>query len=106
MQHTHRIIVTACAVKFRLVLPCRVAAERGEPPPASGPASTVGYHVRLDAAVNRNTRLTFCTTGILLRRLAADPLLSSISHIVVDEVRMCVCACVCTQDRESSYMHT
>lgn len=31
----------------------------------SGPAgpSTVGYHVRLDAAVTRSTRLTFCTTG-------------------------------------------
>lgn len=66
-----------------------MAAERGEPPPASGPpgASTVGYHVRLDAAVSRDTRLCFCTTGILLRRLAADPLLAGVSHVVVDEVR-------------------
>jgi HrpA-like RNA helicase len=28
----------------------------------------VGYHVRLDAAATRDTRLLFCTTGILLRR--------------------------------------
>ncbi len=68
----------------------RVAAERGEPAPATGSpgASTVGYHVRLDAAVTRDTRLTFCTTGILLRRLASDPLLSAVSHVVVDEVRI------------------
>lgn len=64
-----------------------MASERGEPPPGSpGPSSSVGYHVRLDAAVTRHTRLLFCTTGILLRRLASDPLLSGLSHIVVDEV--------------------
>lgn len=50
--------------------------------------SAVGYHVRLDAAVSRDTRLLFCTTGILLRRLASDPLLASTSHVVVDEVGM------------------
>ncbi|EFJ53272.1 hypothetical protein VOLCADRAFT_86387 [Volvox carteri f. nagariensis] len=65
----------------------RVAEERGEPPPGSpGPASTTGYHVRLGAAVTRHTRLTFCTTGILLRRLAGDPSLHGVTHVVVDEV--------------------
>lgn len=44
------------------------------------------YHVRLDPAVTKDTRLMFCTTGILLRRLAADPTLSEVSHVVVDEV--------------------
>jgi hypothetical protein len=28
----------------------------------------------------------FCTTGILLRRLESEPRLSSVSHIIVDEV--------------------
>ncbi len=46
----------------------------------------MGYHVRLDAAATKGTRLLFCTTGILLRRLAGDPSLASVSHVIVDEV--------------------
>ena len=45
------------------------------------------YHVRLDAASTRQTKLLFCTTGILLRRLASDAQLSAVSHVIVDEVR-------------------
>jgi hypothetical protein len=45
------------------------------------------YHVRLDAAATRDTRLLFCTTGILLRRLASEPALASVSHVIVDEAR-------------------
>jgi ATP-dependent RNA helicase DHX29 len=63
----------------------RVANERGEPAPGD-PGARVGYHVRLDAATTRDTRLLFCTTGILLRRMASDPALASISHVIVDEV--------------------
>ncbi len=48
--------------------------------------SRVGYHVRLDAAMTRSTRLLFCTTGILLRRLGGDLQLPEVSHIIVDEV--------------------
>ena len=43
--------------------------------------------MRLDAANTRHTRLLFCTTGILLRRLASDAQLSAVSHVIVDEVR-------------------
>ena len=57
----------------------RVAVERCDD-------DLVGYHVRLDASMTRNTRLLFCTTGILLRRLQGDPLLARTSHVVVDEV--------------------
>ncbi|CAM6062960.1 unnamed protein product [Sphagnum tenellum] len=64
----------------------RVAVERCEPPPGSTSSSLVGYQVRLDAAWNQSTKLLFCTTGILLRRLAGDRDLSEISHIIVDEV--------------------
>ena len=42
--------------------------------------------MRLDAASCRDTRLLFCTTGILLRRLAGDPALLAVSHVLVDEV--------------------
>lgn len=48
---------------------------------------TVGYAVRGDSRVcSRRTRLTFLTTGALLRRLAADPELRGVSHVFVDEI--------------------
>ena len=59
----------------------RVAAERGEPC-----GDVVGYTVRLDRKASRRTRLMFCTTGVLLRRLQSDPLLRDVTHVVVDEV--------------------
>jgi ATP-dependent RNA helicase DHX29 len=40
----------------------------------------------LDASTTADTKLLFCTTGILLRKLIGDPLLSSVSHVVIDEV--------------------
>jgi ATP-dependent RNA helicase DHX29 len=46
----------------------RVADERCEPSPGSD-GSLIGYQVRLDSARNEKTRLLFCTTGILLRKL-------------------------------------
>lgn len=48
--------------------------------------NTIGYQIRLENKISGNTRLTFCTTGILLRRLEEDPKLSSVSHVIVDEV--------------------
>lgn len=59
----------------------RVAAERGE---TCG--QTVGYAIRLERKASAATRLLYCTTGVLLRRLAHDPTLDGVSHIVVDEV--------------------
>ena len=46
----------------------------------------VGYSIRLEAKTSAKTRLLFCTTGILLKRLESDPLLSDVTHIIVDEV--------------------
>ncbi|KAJ9687568.1 hypothetical protein PVL29_016165 [Vitis rotundifolia] len=63
----------------------RVADERCEPSPGSD-GSVVGYQVRLDSASNVRTKLLFCTTGILLRKLAGDKNLSGITHVIVDEV--------------------
>ena len=54
----------------------------------------VGYAIRGESKQGKNTRITFCTTGVLLRRLQTsggnrDDLVKSIadiSHVVVDEV--------------------
>ncbi|KAL6758533.1 P-loop containing nucleoside triphosphate hydrolase protein [Haematococcus lacustris] len=59
----------------------RVAQERGE---ALG--DVVGYKVRLDSCVSRNTRLTYITSGLLLRRLLIDPDLEDTTHVFIDEV--------------------
>lgn len=59
----------------------RVAVERGEI--AGG---TVGYQIRLERRVSDHTRLLFVTTGILLRRLQADPQLDGVTHVILDEV--------------------
>lgn len=34
----------------------------------------------------RDTRLLFCTTGVLLRRLLVDRNLKGVSHVIVDEI--------------------
>ncbi|KAF2302260.1 hypothetical protein GH714_033906 [Hevea brasiliensis] len=59
----------------------RVAAERGEKL-----GESVGYKVRLEGIKGRDTRLLFCTTGILLRRLLVDRNLNGVTHVVVDEI--------------------
>lgn len=46
----------------------------------------VGYKVRLEGVRGRDTRLLFCTTGILLRRLLVDRSLRGVTHVIVDEI--------------------
>jgi HrpA-like RNA helicase len=45
----------------------------------------VGYQIRMESKKSAETRLLFCTTGVLLRRLQDDRDLKSLSHIIVDE---------------------
>ncbi|KAG2587340.1 hypothetical protein PVAP13_5NG135700 [Panicum virgatum] len=59
----------------------RVAAERGEKI-----GESVGYKVRLEGMRGRDTRLLFCTTGVLLRRLLVDRNLKGVTHVIVDEI--------------------
>lgn len=59
----------------------RVAEERDE---AVG--GTVGYSIRLENCVSKKTQITYCTTGIVLRRLQTDKYLGRVSHVVVDEI--------------------
>uniref|UniRef100_A0A8C8RDX7 Putative ATP-dependent RNA helicase DHX57 n=1 Tax=Pelusios castaneus TaxID=367368 RepID=A0A8C8RDX7_9SAUR len=59
----------------------RVAQERTE-----RVGLTVGYQIRLESVKSPGTRLLYCTTGVLLRRLEGDVNLQGITHVIVDEV--------------------
>ncbi|TYZ59672.1 hypothetical protein PybrP1_011333 [[Pythium] brassicae (nom. inval.)] len=64
----------------------RVSQELGEPAMGAGD-SLCGFQIRLEARRTAHTRLLFCTTGILLRRLQEPATLATeLSHIIVDEV--------------------
>ena len=45
----------------------------------------VGYRVRFDSKVSQSTTLCVQTTGVLLRQCVADPSLSGVSCVVLDE---------------------
>ncbi|XJO78792.1 hypothetical protein BDV3_003177 [Batrachochytrium dendrobatidis] len=75
------IICTQPRKLSAIALSKRVADERCETV-----GDMVGYAVRGDTSRSDNTRLMFCTTGILLRMLLGDPTLTGISHVIVDEV--------------------
>ncbi|XP_056434524.1 putative ATP-dependent RNA helicase DHX57 [Gadus chalcogrammus] len=59
----------------------RVAEERAE-----RLGATVGYQIRLETVRSSATRLLYCTTGVLLRRLEGEADLPGVTHIIVDEV--------------------
>lgn len=48
--------------------------------------NTVGYQIRLESKISVKTRITFCTTGILLRKLEGEPTLPNVTHVIIDEV--------------------
>ncbi|XP_066481425.1 putative ATP-dependent RNA helicase DHX57 [Tiliqua scincoides] len=59
----------------------RVAKERTE-----RVGITVGYQIRLESVMSSATRLLYCTTGVLLRRLEGDMTLQEFTHVIIDEV--------------------
>ncbi|KAK6360648.1 hypothetical protein TWF730_006784 [Orbilia blumenaviensis] len=59
----------------------RVSAER-----CVDVGTEVGYAIRGESKMGPNTRITFMTTGVLLRRLHDGDGLSDISHVFIDEV--------------------
>ena len=60
----------------------RVAEERGE-----RVGESVGYAIKGESKVHsEKTRLLFCTTAVVLRRMVQDPGLQGIDYIVIDEV--------------------
>ena len=46
----------------------------------------VGYQIRMEKKRSKQTKLLFCTTGVILRQLQDDSNLTGITHVVVDEV--------------------
>lgn len=66
-------------------LAARIAQERSE----QLGNSCVGYTVRFDTRMPTRRgegTIVLCTAGILLKRLQTDPLLSDLTHIILDEV--------------------
>ncbi|KAI4251414.1 MAG: hypothetical protein L6R42_008394 [Xanthoria sp. 1 TBL-2021] len=65
----------------------RVSEELGERKSDVGTSrSLVGYAIRLESKLVRETRLVYATTGIVMRMLEASDDLQEITHLVLDEV--------------------
>ncbi|KAI9801044.1 MAG: hypothetical protein M1825_003579 [Sarcosagium campestre] len=65
----------------------RVSEELGELKSDLGTArSLVGFSIRLEAKVSRDTMLVYATTGIVLRMLESSNELAEITHLILDEV--------------------
>ena len=58
----------------------RMAAERSE-----RVGGTVGYQIRFDKQVSKDTRILVVTEGILTRRFLSDPLLEGVACVILDE---------------------
>ena len=58
----------------------RIAIERG-----GRVGDEIGYHVRFDRQLGRDSRIAVVTPGVMLRYLLDDPLLSTVSCVVFDE---------------------
>ncbi|XP_063818252.1 ATP-dependent RNA helicase DHX29 isoform X2 [Pseudophryne corroboree] len=67
-------------------LATRVCEEMGSDSGPGGKNCLCGYQIRLESRTGESTRLLYCTTGILLRKLQEDILLKGITHVIVDEV--------------------
>ncbi|KAJ7103273.1 P-loop containing nucleoside triphosphate hydrolase protein [Mycena belliarum] len=76
---TASIIVTQPRRLSAISVAARVSAERLED-------GSVGYAIRGESKQGKNTKLLFCTTGVVLRRLGSGDALGDVSHLVVDEV--------------------
>lgn len=78
------IIVTQPRRVAAMGVAARVAQERLEDVDVK--PETVGYAIRGERRAGPETRLLFCTTGIVLRRLGTgDTDLSGVSHVIIDE---------------------
>ncbi|KAH9934840.1 P-loop containing nucleoside triphosphate hydrolase protein [Fomitopsis serialis] len=73
------IIVTQPRRLSAIGVAARVSAERLED-------GSVGYAIRGESKQDHRTKLLFCTTGVVLRRLGAGDRLKDVTHVVVDEV--------------------
>ncbi|XP_029433064.1 ATP-dependent RNA helicase DHX29 [Rhinatrema bivittatum] len=67
-------------------LATRVCEELGCETGPGGRSSLCGYQIRMESRTGEYTKLLYCTTGVLLRKLQEDGLLKHVTHILVDEV--------------------
>lgn len=63
----------------------RAAAERLAASLQQKPGQTVGYRIRGEAKISRETRIEVVTEGILTRRLQGDPSLDGVAAVIFDE---------------------
>lgn len=75
------IIVTQPRRISAISVAARVSGERADD-------GSVGYAIRGEAKQDKRTKLLFCTTGVLLRRLGSGEKLENITHVIVDEVSL------------------
>ncbi|KAH9948231.1 P-loop containing nucleoside triphosphate hydrolase protein [Amylocystis lapponica] len=73
------VIVTQPRRLSAIGVATRVSAERLED-------GSVGYAIRGESKQDKRTKLLFCTTGVVLRRLGSGDKLQNVTHIIVDEV--------------------
>ncbi|KAI4101868.1 MAG: hypothetical protein L6R37_004743 [Teloschistes peruensis] len=65
----------------------RVSEELGEKKSDVGTSrSLVGYAIRLESKMTKETRLVFATTGIVMRMLESSDDFGEITHLVLDEI--------------------
>ncbi|PPQ64076.1 hypothetical protein CVT24_008889 [Panaeolus cyanescens] len=76
---TASIIVTQPRRLSAISVAARVSQERLDD-------GSVGYAIRGETKVSKRTKLLFCTTGVVLRRLSDGDGLRDVTHVIVDEV--------------------
>ncbi|XP_001356858.2 ATP-dependent DNA/RNA helicase DHX36 [Drosophila pseudoobscura] len=77
-----RIICTQPRRISAITIAERVSYERGE-----NLGISVGYQIRLESRRPRDrASITYCTTGVLLQQLQSDPLMHSLSVLILDEI--------------------
>ena len=87
LGHDCRILVTQPRRISAISLARRVSIELGEGKSDLGTLrSLLGYAIRLESKSSASTRLTFATTGVLLRMLESSPNLDQLDYLILDEV--------------------
>ncbi|OQU99639.1 hypothetical protein CLAIMM_05247 isoform 1 [Cladophialophora immunda] len=83
----YRILVTQPRRISAITLARRVSQELGENRNDIGTnRSLVGYAIRLESKTSSTTRITYATTGVLLRMLEESPNLNDLDCLILDEV--------------------
>ena len=82
-----QILITQPRRISAITLARRVSQELGEFPRDLGTTqSLVGYTIRMESKLSSSTRITFATTGVVLRMLESSPDLDQYDYLILDEV--------------------